>query len=195
MFARLDGARRKRCRVWVNEGGGPPPLRRGLGSPPPPTAPQTVEHPSGSHIGWRPPPWLEPVPEISWLGKHLIFSGPNAGVFPKGQGWTSLVGLWIRTTVLPLTKKHARRILGRYVWALRPNAGYAPFLSGWWAYCQWGANSLQNCPLCLLTSLLHCLIMSLQGWTPKLLLPLSICGGGILFVDAAFDVEIFKIVV
>ena len=24
--------------------------------PPPPTAPQTVEHPSGSHIGWRPPP-------------------------------------------------------------------------------------------------------------------------------------------
>ena len=34
-------------------GGG---LQRGMGSPPP-TAPQTVEHPSGSHIGWRRPPW------------------------------------------------------------------------------------------------------------------------------------------
>ena len=33
----------------------PPPLRRGVGFPPP-TARQTVEHPSGSHIGWRPPP-------------------------------------------------------------------------------------------------------------------------------------------
>ena len=59
----------------------------------------------------------EPVTEIPWLGKYLVFSGPNAGVFPKGQGWTSLVGLRIRTAVLPLTKKHARRILGRYVWA------------------------------------------------------------------------------
>ena len=39
------------------EGGVPPPLRRGVGVPPPPTAPQTVEHPSGSHIGWRRPPW------------------------------------------------------------------------------------------------------------------------------------------
>ena len=66
---------------------------------------------------------LKPVHEIPWLGKHLIFSGPNSGVFPKGQGWTSLVGLWIRTAVLPLTKKHARCIVGRYVRALRPNAG------------------------------------------------------------------------
>ena len=73
---------------------------------------------------------LEPVPEIPWLGKQLVFCGPNAGVFPKGQGWGSLVGLWIRTAVLPLTKKHARRILGRYVGALRPFVGYAPFPAG-----------------------------------------------------------------
>ena len=38
--------------------------RGGWGPPPPPTAPQTVEHPSGSHIGWRQPPW--------WL-RHLCF--------------------------------------------------------------------------------------------------------------------------
>ena len=59
MFARLDGACRKRCWVWLNEGGGwgPPPPLEGGGGPPPPTAPQTVEHPSGSHIGWRQPPW------------------------------------------------------------------------------------------------------------------------------------------
>ena len=31
----------------------------GLGSPPP-TAPQTVKHPLGSHIGWRRPPWQYP---------------------------------------------------------------------------------------------------------------------------------------
>ena len=52
---------------------------------------------------------------------------------------------------------------------------------------------LQTCPLSLLTSLLHCLIMCLWGWTPKLLLPFSICGGCTLFVDGAFDVDIFKI--
>ena len=27
-------------------------------NPPPPTAPQTVEHPSGSRIGWQRPPWF-----------------------------------------------------------------------------------------------------------------------------------------
>ena len=74
---------------------------------------------------------LEPVPEIPWLGKNLVFSGPNAEVIPKEQGWISLVGLWIWAAVLPLSKKHARRILGRYVWALRTNTGYAFFLSGW----------------------------------------------------------------
>ena len=79
------------------------------------------------------------------------------------------------------------------MWALRPNARYAPFVSGWWAHCQWRANWLQSCPLSLLTSLLHCLIMSLRGWTLKLLLPLSNCGGGTLFVDAAFDVDRFKV--
>ena len=39
----------KRCWVWVNEAPPPPPL----------TAPKTVAHPSGSHIGWRQPPWDE----------------------------------------------------------------------------------------------------------------------------------------
>ena len=38
-------------------GGIPPPFGGGWGSPPP-TAPQTVEHPLGSHIGWRRPPCL-----------------------------------------------------------------------------------------------------------------------------------------
>ena len=29
---------------------------------------------------------LEPVPELPWLVKNLVVCGPNAGVFPKGQG-------------------------------------------------------------------------------------------------------------
>ena len=75
---------------------------------------------------------LEPVPEIQWLGKWLVLSGGGLGVFPKGQG-AALLGLWIRATVLPLTRKHARKILGRFIWSLRPTVGFAPFLSGWWA--------------------------------------------------------------
>ena len=36
--------------------------------------------------------------------------------------------------------------------------------------------------------------MSLKGWSPKPLLPLSVCGGGGgLFVDAAYDVDRFTI--
>ena len=40
----------------------PPPFGGGWRSPPPPTAPQTVEHPSRSHIGWRRPPCFTPNP-------------------------------------------------------------------------------------------------------------------------------------
>ena len=95
--------------------------------------------------------------------------------------------------MLPLSKKHARRLPGRYVWALRPGAGYAPILLGWWAHCQWGENWVQNCPLSLLTSLLHCLIPSLKSWTPKSLLPFLVCGGVVTFVNAVFDVDRFKV--
>ena len=35
--------------------------------------------------------------------------------------------------------------------------------------------------------------MSLKGWSPQPLLPVTACRGGILFVDAAFDVDQFKI--
>ena len=58
---------------------------------------------------------LDPVPEIEWLGKWLVLSGDGAGVFSKGQGGAALLGLWIRAAVLPLTRKHARRILGRFI--------------------------------------------------------------------------------
>ena len=44
------GARRLTPKVWVNQGGGTPP----------PTAPKTVAHPSGSHIRWQRPPCMEP---------------------------------------------------------------------------------------------------------------------------------------
>ena len=90
---------------------------------------------------------LELVPEIQWLGKWLVLSGVGAGVFPKGHGGPALLGLWIQAAVLPLTRKHARRFLGRFIWSLRPTVGFAPLLSGWWAHCQSWLNWLQNCPL------------------------------------------------
>ena len=121
---------------------------------------------------------LEPVHEIQWLGKWLVLSGDGAGVFPKGQGGGCLLGLWIRVALLPLICKHARRILGRFIWSLRLTVGFAPLLSGWWAHCQWGANCLRNCPLSLLQSFLHCLLLSYKAWKPQVLLPLSICGVG-----------------
>ena len=121
---------------------------------------------------------LEPVPEIQWLGKWLVLSGDRAEVFPKGQGGAALLGLWIRAAVLPLTRKHARHILGRFIWSVRPAVWFAPFLSGWWAHCQWGPNWLQNCPLSLVRSLLHCLLISYRAWKLQVLLPLNICVWG-----------------
>ena len=121
---------------------------------------------------------LDPVLEIQWLGKRLVLSGDGAGVFSKGQGGAALLGLWIRAAVLPLTRKHARGILGRFIWSLRPTVGFAPFLSGWWAHWQLGATRLQNCTLSLLQSLLHCLLLSYRAWRPQLPLPLSVCRGG-----------------
>ena len=54
----------------------------GGGCPPPPTAPQTVEHPSGSHIGWRRPQWMRspgapPPPPRGMYGN---------GRTPRGEG-------------------------------------------------------------------------------------------------------------
>ena len=123
---------------------------------------------------------LDPVPEIRWLGKWLVLSGDGAGVFFRGGGGggAALLGLWIRAAALSLTRKHARHILGRFVWSLRATVGYAPFLSRWWAHCQWGANWLQNCPGCLMKSLLHCLLLSFRAWTPQLLLHVGCMSGG-----------------
>ena len=50
VFVCLDGACRKRCWVWVNEGGGaPPPLRRGVGVPPPPYSPPKLSNTPRGH--------------------------------------------------------------------------------------------------------------------------------------------------
>ena len=98
----------------------------------------------------------EPVPEIQWLGKWLLLSGDGVGVFPKGQGGAALLGLWIRAVVLPLTRKHARRILGRFMWSLRPTVGFAdkfqvgvwgPALGGRVFPCSAGVRTQQEAEL------------------------------------------------
>ena len=123
--------------------------------------------------------WIQCLRYSGW-GNGCCCLGTGRGCFPRvrGGGGVALLGLWIRAAVLPLTRKHARRILGRYIWCLRPAVGYAPFLSGWWAHWQWGANWLQNCPGSLLKSLLHRLLLFFRAWTPQLLLPLRACRGG-----------------
>ena len=110
-----------------------------------------------------------------------------------GPHQTVLVGMWITAAVLPLTRRRARKLLGRFIWALRPAVGYLPFLAGWWSFCPWGPNWLQKCPLNLLYSLCHCLVQSLQGWNPAPLLPFSLAVKGRIFVDATFDVDRYKI--
>ena len=106
---------------------------------------------------------LEPTQEIMWLGKWLSFSRTSGGVQPHSLGWIALAGLWLRAAVLPMTCKQAQRILGRFTWAIRPSVGCMP-MAGWWMFCVWGPNWVQNCPLNLLQSLCHCLVMALEGW-------------------------------
>ena len=88
-----------------------------------------------------------------------------------------MLGLWIRAAVLPLTRKHACR-LGLFYMEFTPTVWVAPFLSGWWAHFQWGANWLQTCPLSLLQIPLHCLLLSYRAWKPQVPLPVSIFLGG-----------------
>ena len=104
---------------------------------------------------------LEPVPEIDWLGKHLVLSGELAGVLAMAQVWQMLFGLWLRNAILPLSRQHARRVVGRFSWALRPQIGACPFLVGWWCHIIWGDLFVRACPLRL--SLLHCLVMVRRG--------------------------------
>ena len=57
---------------------------------------------------------LEPVPEIDWLGKRPVLCGELAGGFAMAGGWQILVGLWLRTAILPISRQHARRVVGRF---------------------------------------------------------------------------------
>ena len=136
---------------------------------------------------------LEPTQEITWLGKWLSFSRTSGGVQPHSVGWTALVGLWLRAAVLPMSHKQARRILGRFTQAIRPPVGCMPFLAGWWSFCVWGPNLVQNCPVNLPHSLCHCLIMALEGWKLAPLIPFSPTERGTIFLDAAFDVDRYKV--
>ena len=62
---------------------------------------------------------LDPVPSIVWTGKRLVLSGPSRGVFVLEDQWVVLVGLWLIIALLPLSRKFARRVIGRLSWALR----------------------------------------------------------------------------
>ena len=136
---------------------------------------------------------LEPVTRILWLGKDLNFDPLNSSIHTTPQGWASLVGVWLRTALQPLTRKRARKVLGRFTWAVRPAVGGMPFLSGWWNFCQWGPNWLQNCPMRLLLSLTHVLVLALEGWRPPPLIPFVLARRGTIYVDAAFDKDRYKV--
>ena len=63
----------------------------GGGVPPPPTAPKTVAHTSGSHVGWRRPPW-SPIVQFPHSGLHLdrCISYRPQGTKGEGGGWMSM---------------------------------------------------------------------------------------------------------
>ena len=71
-------------KVWVNQRGG---------RPPPPTAPKTVAHPSGSHIGWRRPPWSAlpaPAPShpggwVASMDRHCWVGGAETSLLPTAS--------------------------------------------------------------------------------------------------------------
>ena len=136
---------------------------------------------------------LEPVPEIDWLGKRLVLSGELAGVFAMAGGWQILIGLWLHTTILPMSRQHARRVVGRFSWALRPQIGACPFLASWWCHIIWGDSFVRACPLKLVLSLLHCVVMVRRGWTPAIVLTPPLASRGLIFVDAVFDIHTYKV--
>ena len=136
---------------------------------------------------------LEPVTEIDWLGKHLVLSGDLAGFLRWRGGWQILVGPWLRTVILPLSRQHACRVVRRFSWALRPQIGACPFLAGWWCHIIWGDSFVWACPLKFVLSLVHCLFVVRWGWTKALILPPPPAVRGLIFVDAAFDVHTYKV--
>ena len=69
------------------------------GSSPPPTAPKTVAHPSGSHIGWRRPPWSRS------LGNYRATGGIVPFVTPTFE-W----GVATFLSVLSIVPRHCARL-------------------------------------------------------------------------------------
>ena len=92
-----------------------------------------------------------------------------------------------------MSRQHARRVIGGFSWAMRPQIGACPFLAGWWCHMMWGDSSVRVCPLKLVPSLLHCLVMVCRGWTPAIVLPPPPASRGLFFVDAALDIHTYKV--
>ena len=90
--------------------------------------------------------------------------------------------MWLRVALTPLTPKGARRVLGRFSWALCPQSGACPFLASWWCHVMWGSTYISACPLKLVISVLHHLVMARRGWQPVLLRSLPQVGRGLIFV-------------
>ena len=89
---------------------------------------------------------LEPLIKIDWLGKHLFFFGSLAGVSILSKGWQILLGLWIRTAIMPLSRTQSRRVVGHFSWALGPHLGSCPFLGGCWSHILWGSTCFALLP-------------------------------------------------
>ena len=75
---------------------------------------------------------------------------------------------------------------------LAPAARGLPFPRGW-CHVLWGSTCLPSCPLKLVQSLLHCLVLAHRG---RRLVPLcssDLSRRGLVVVDAPFDVDAFEI--
>ena len=77
--------------------------------------------------------------ERTWLGKRRIFFGPNARVFPKGQGWISLVGLliWAAVSLDGGIGLVGNVPIGELVWDLLAPLNFSQtWLRATWGLCQ-----------------------------------------------------------
>ena len=136
---------------------------------------------------------LEPVPEIHRLGKWLVLCGGGTGVFPTGQGWGCFAGPLDPCCGLAPYPQTRPQDPGSFYVEFAPNCGVRPLFQWMVRPLPVGGKLASKLPPFLAPKPLALPPFFIQGLeTTGTASPYHLWGG-LLYVDAAFDVDRFKI--